>query len=1075
MNRFSLMRSSLRHYWRTNAGVLLGAAVASAILIGALVVGDSVRHRVAALALSRVGQTSVALHTPGRLFRAALADELQLDESVAPVLMLAGNAKHPDRGARANGVQVLGVDERFWQLAPRPAAVGVPADGVVINGVLAEQLGAHVGDTVLLRIDKPSALPRDAALATTDDATVAVRVRVSRIIGDARFGRFGMSPTQRPPYNAYLPIEALGELVDAPSRANTLLAGGGEASKMTIDTANAAVAEHWRLADAELQMRPAPNGTTELRSSRVFIDPAVADAVRDRAEGVVTYFVNTLQHGERATPYSMVAATDGDPMPEGAPDDAIIITDWLADDLQVKVGGRVTLRYWVLGPMRQLVERSAEFEVVAIVPQRDARHLMPDLPGLHDAGHCRDWRPGFGIDHDRIRDKDEAYWNDYRGSPKAYIKLAKGRELWANRFGAETSFFFDRADVRGSEILAGVDPAALGLAFQPLRAQALQATKRGTASYFGYLFIGFSFFLIVAALLLTAMLFVFNVEQRAGQVGTLLALGFTPRRVRRLLLGEGVVLAGAGSLIGVVGGLAYTKVVLVGLTTVWHDAVGLSRVQLVASPASLVGGALGSFVVALLVIVWVVRKQAAQPAPQLMAAGASGVDAAPSRRALGSIVTASVCGLAALGLLMAVAFTEGGAQAGAFFGAGAALLACGVSRVAVWLRRSIARPATALNSLAQLGWRSTQRRVGRSVAVVALLACGTFLVVAVGANRHDASHNAYDRASGTGGFALYASSTLPIYDDLRYDEVTHHRAVPLRVGPGDDASCLNLTRAGKPRLLAVDHEALAQRKAFTFVDHLELPEGAHPWALLADGDSNDDAVPAVADQPTLVWGLGKKLGDVIGYTDERGRTFRVKIVGIIGSSILQGHLLIDERAFLDVYPSASGYTMFLIDTDAPQHDAELLSREYEDEGLEVQPVSRRLAQFLAVENTYLSIFQALGGLGLMLGTVGLGIVVGRNILERRGELALLRAVGYTPAAVRRLLVIEHVWLLAIGIAVGLVAALVAVAPAIRHSAELPTGSLAVLLASVFASGLLFIVLAARLALRGPLLDALRSE
>ena len=49
------------------------------------------------------------------------------------------------------------------------------------------------------------------------------------------------------------------------------------------------------------------------------------------------------------------------------------------------------------------------------------------------------------------------------------------------------------------------------------------------------------------------------------------------------------------------------------------------------------------------------------------------------------------------------------------------------------------------------------------------------------------------------------------------------------------------------------------------------------------------------------------------------------------------------------------------------------------------------------------------------------------------------------------------------------------APAIHRSAELPVWSLGVLLFGVFAVGMLFINLAARAALRGPLLDALRSE
>ena len=60
-------------------------------------------------------------------------------------------------------------------------------------------------------------------------------------------------------------------------------------------------------------------------------------------------------------------------------------------------------------------------------------------------------------------------------------------------------------------------------------------------------------------------------------------------------------------------------------------------------------------------------------------------------------------------------------------------------------------------------------------------------------------------------------------------------------------------------------------------------------------------------------------------------------------------------------------------------------------------VARRNA-FNAVQNTYLGTFQILGGLGLLLGSAGLGIIVLRNVLERRGELGLLLAVGFRPRA-----------------------------------------------------------------------------
>ena len=185
-----------------------------------------------------------------------------------------------------------------------------------------------------------------------------------------------------------------------------------------------------------------------------------------------------------------------------------------------------------------------------------------------------------------------------------------------------------------------------------------------------------------------------------------------------------------------------------------------------------------------------------------------------------------------------------------------------------------------------------------------------------------------------------------------------------------------------------------------------------------------------------------------------------------------------EAEFLKKFPGESGYRMFLIDCPSnalPKVSAEL-SRALQDFGFEVTPAARRLAQFNAVQNTYLNTFQLLGGLGLLLGSAGLGVVVLRNVLERRGELALLLAVGFERGALQRLVLAEHAALLVLGLGAGLVSAVVSVLPTVLSpTAVFPLGSLALTLGAVFVTGLLATWLATRWALRGNLLEGLRNE
>jgi putative ABC transport system permease protein len=1109
MTLTTLILRSLRFHARSHLGALLGAAVGSAVLIGALAVGDSVRSSLRRMAMARLGHIEIALASNDRFFRTNLTEAVldPLDALAASALQLSGTAATGDGSARANRVQVVGVDERFWNFSLERPTFPTPApDEVVLNESLAEQLKAKIGDTILLRVPKPSQLSRDAPISPQEDSSIALRVTVRAIARATELGRFSLQANQVPPFNAFVSLSWLEDRLGIPGRVNLLLVGSG--ANAVPEIADSLLRNHWQLADAELDLRELPGqGGVELRTSRVFLDDFVTQAalqVSNNAGGILTYFVNELRVGGASTPYSMVTAMGAPVVPADMRDDEIVISQWLADDLQAKVGDELELKYFVVGLARKLEEKSARFRVRAISsmsgPAAD-RTLMPDFPGLTNAKNCREWDSGFPIHQDRIREKDNKYWEDYRGTPKAIVTLAAGQKMWSNRFGNLTAVRYPAGtalETVAQNLRRSLNPALVGLSFSDVRRQAVAASEQ--SQDFGQLFLGFSFFLIAAALLLMALMFQFGIEQRTNEVGTLLALGFTPRQVRRLLLWEGAALALLGGLLGVAGGIGYAKAMLYGLATIWREAVGTSSLQYHASPSTLAIGAAASVIVAVLTIWLALRKQAGQPAYELLAEGAGGESQMSnprvSKRSRGFWIGA-VSGVLALLLLGWAAASKEGAPTGAFFGAGALLLIAGLGFAAAMLA-SLAggrsgpvisdKAATRAPSLAGMGLRNCARRRKRSLATLGLLACGSFLVAAIGVFRLESNADAAKRSSGTGGFALIGESSHSIVQDLNSAEgrefygldgqaLTNAQVVPLRVRDGEDASCLNLNRAQKPRLLGVQPELLATRAAFTFAKVAKGLPKDKPWMLLKDRAS-DGAVPAIGDQASIQWALGKQVGDTLDYTDERGQTFKIRLVASVANSILQGSLIMAEDAFVARFPNESGYRMFLL--DAPSNQAEaigaMLSRALQDAGLEVTSAARRLAMFNAVQNTYLNTFQVLGGLGLLLGSVGLGVVVLRNVLERRSELALLLAVGFRSRALKWLVISEHGALLVSGLGVGILAAFVAVWPALfSPGAEVPYRSLALTLGAVLLSGAIWTWVAAWLALRGRLLDALRNE
>lgn len=1138
MNRAVYVLNSLLFYRRTHVGVVLGTLFAAAVLVGALAVGDSVRYSLTRLTLSRIGKTDVALLSQPRFFQATLADRMAGKGgglTVAPVLLLSGVALSPEGDRRINDVQVVGVDDRFWALAPETTSP-VPIDSreCLVNQAFADRLGAVApGGAFILRIARPGGLPMDLALAAREDDAWAARLTVGSVLDPASFGHFSLRTTQSPPPTAVLPLSRLSAQLGIDGRANALLIHD-QRGTITIAELRRRLDAVWQLDDAGLYVEPLADGTAALHSDRVFIEPAVAQAARqavDGAAGVITYFVNSISFRNRATPYSFVSAPPSDRLPVQLEQGEILIADWLAADLGVAIGDHVTLTYYVVDSGVGLDETDDRFTVAGIVSLDDIADtysdLTPAIPGLTDVDNCRDWDPGIPIELERIRAADEEYWNDYGALPKAVVNRSDAVRMWRNRFGTDTSIHFPETDRPPADIAAAIrrnlSPGELGFMFQSIRETGLAASR--DAVDFGQLFVGLSFFLIVAAVLLTALLFAFSVQFRAEETGTLRAVGFLPKTVHKLLLAEALVLVIVGAALGGVAALGYNVLILRALQTIWHDAVRTSAFQPHIRPGSVAAGVLTIILTAVTSMTVAVRRQARLTICDLQRHDlASAVASVRQRRIwLGLGLT---CVSAAIVLVVFAAPGRGRETTGVFFAAGGLLLAgllalcnqgilllqamtlsgsdrtcsdagrggSGCSACAAEPQPGPASTCSRPQALRRefgigfLAVSGAAIRRGRSLACIALMALGVFLVIAVAANRRAPLPDPGDPAGGSGGYRLWGRATMPLNHDLNSDRGQAHYGLSeamtedvavaqLRLHEGDDASCLNLNRVQSPHLIGVDSALFARRGAFTFVRLADGMDLDNPWLAL-DKDLGPDVIPGVADQADITWGLGKTIGDTLTYTDETGRALRVKLVGGLANSIFQGHVLISEAHFVARFPSSGGYRILLIDAP-PNRAAELqatLTRRLSDVGLACTTTRERLAEFNSVENTYLSIFMILGGLGILVGSAGMGIVAARNILERRSELALLRAVGFTRCRVRRLLLFEHAALAAVGIAVGVIAALVAAAPALLSpDAVVPWQGLALTLVALTAGSMLWIWAAVYVSLRGDFLPALRKE
>ena len=1158
-SRFLL--GSLRFHWRIHVAVALGVAAAAAVLTGALVVGDSVRSSLRRLALDRLGRIDELL-VADHFFREELAGSVKVREagaSVPAILFPSGTLERPDDSGRrrAGGVMVIGSGDEFWKLGdPSILNVQPPGDGqIILNAPLAEELGAGVGDELILRLGKLQQVPAESPLGRKTERIESIpALAVSAIIPAESLGRFSLQPMQTAPRNAYVSLATLQSGLDAADEINAIfVAGRDPAASFQPRLADYGLAlKHVRSTFGAEGSQTVVLDYFSLSSDRMMLDretetQALAAFKGLQAQPVLTYLANMIEkvapagaeaaaaNPSKGIPYSTITAidpapggplagADGKPLPPLA-EDEIALTSWAAEDQQAHVGDRIRVTWFEPETIHgQHREASAEFRVAAIVPltepsrgytRRDPAvftrqpttandpDLTPEVKGITDQASIQDWDAPFPFDYDRLRDQDDTYWEHYRTTPKAYVSLATGRRLWGSRFGQATSI---RIPAAGGLSAAGIeqrflaqlarDNEPLGMDFQPLKEQGLAASSGTTP--FDVLFLLLSMFIIAAALMLVWLLFRLGIEQRAEEIGTLLALGWRRRQTTWLLLAEGCCVAAVGAAIGVAAGVGYAWLMLAGLRSWWIGAIASPFLTLDWTWHSLtIGFALGLVVSAL--TIWLSLRGLAHVAVRQLLAGQSGEssrsvkDRSASKVPLSWLIPA---GLVAAAVALAVLATRlgGEAQAGAFLSSGALVLVAILIVISGRLRRAgnQEQASFAGGALATLAVRNAGRSVSRSIATIALMASAAFLIVAVSSFRLSPSEE------GVGGFNLLAESSEPVIADLNsaagrtdlfagdVEVLAGTTILSLRLQPGDDASCRNLYQPTQPRVQGVPSSMVeyfdnpgVTRFGFAASAAASPDETANPWRLLDQPTPSGEPVPVILDKNTAMYSLQKYggIGQELEFT-YGDQPIKFKVVGLLNNSVLQGSLLLGEEDFTRLFPQISGYRSFLIRTppDAEAKVASLLEDRLGDEGFDTSSAFARLTDLLAVQNTYISTFQSLGAIGLLLGTFGLAAVQLRSVFERRKELALLRAAGFRKLRLGEMVLLENLLLLLGGLASGTLAALVAVLPHMfTTGAQVPLVDLAVMLGLVVLVGIATGLIAVRATLRAPLVAALRGE
>lgn len=1081
-NRFQIILRSIAFYRKQVFFQLLIIILLAAVITGSLLVGGSVKESLRKSSAERLGNTGILISSGTRFFSADLPQRLKDSSglSCTGILDLQGYCQSLGSQKGAFNIHIYGISNDFFSFHGNDT-INLKTGEVAVNKRLSDYLGLKSSDEIIIRYTELSDIPRDAPFAPAGQMSKSVVLKIGKIIDHSAIGNFSISISQITPMNIFINLTDLEDKHDKPIKLNRILvkndrknstAGVSDILKNTL-----------KLSDIGLNLNLIKKtGEFEISSDRIFIDDEIIKIVKNRLPGsapVLTYLGNRFIDGPRTTPYSFISALPASLYPEIG--DGMIINRWMANDLNATIGDSILIYWYSIDSLNKLIEKKGNFIVKNIVEMNGIwadSLLMPAFPGIAGKESCSEWNAGLPVKMNEIRTKDEDYWNRFRGTPKAFISYETGEKIWGNNFGPATAIRFP-VGITKTRITAALkrslNPFTVGFNVTNLSDESSNASDESVD--FGTLFLSLGFFLILASLVLLSFASSSYFDSKKGQIHTFYALGFTNRWISGFLLSESGLISLAGCFIGAMAGYGIDIILTKALNTVWSGAVQTNTLNPYFSIMPVVSGFILTFLIIMSLMLAKIRhylkvlNRNKKPANKL-----------PSEKLnLTLLLLLFIFTICSFTLFL---FTK--EKVAYSFSTGTLLL---LSLVLAWRQYYIRKlnVGGALKNSRQLSGIYYSVHPSSAISPVLFIAAGIFIVFILGSNRKNFSGINETRTGGTGGYLLWCENTIPVKEDLNTDSgrkiygldedsLKEMRFVQIKRLTGNDASCLNLNHIKAPPLIGIDPGDFISRKSFSFSAKLKSDRITDPWQYLSLSPGRN-IIYGIADQSVLEWNLKLKTGDTLILKAENGIPLKIIIAGGLQSSVFQGNVIIGLNNFSRYFPSNSGSSILLVDgkKEFTAEYVKTLNDRFENNGIIIETATHRLESFFEVTNTYLSVFAVLGALGMIIGVAGLGFVLLRNYNRRKQEFALMLAVGFSPDKIKGMIFSEQLLILIAGVSTGIISALVASLPSIRHYSDIPWLLMLTMIAAILLAGVSALYFALRPITQSSLTGSLKKE
>jgi putative ABC transport system permease protein len=1047
---------SIRYYRKPVFQQFAIVTLLAAVITGSVMTGYSVRESLKNSIGEKLGNTSYLVSSGLRYFKPALSEKLNKGTGTSSTSVLEANGftQNFQTGKKNLKTKIYGIQNNFFSFQ-EVKTDSLRNGEVAINRNLASKLNIKAGDDIIITLSSPDDIPNGSPFAPSSESGASGVFTVKKILSTGEGGDFSMGISQVTPDNIFITID--NDLLKGKANRILVRKGTGLSEKSISDQLEKNIAPE----DIGLTVRTVKaTGECEIVSSRIFLDQNIINSVRSSfpdARPVITYLANSISYGRQSTPYSFIAAVDNDDISTGV---EIVINDWLAKDIHARAGDTVTITWYSPLKTKGLEEKSGQFIISRIAGVKGIMAdsmLMPDFPGIAGSKSCTEWDAGVKIKMEKIRKKDEDYWTQYRGTPKAFINYEKGKELWGNNFGPATAIRFplkyNKENIE--KILTGsINPSSAGFTVRNIYDEMLNGADNSID--FGTLFLSLGFFIIVSSIVLLVLAVSSFLDTRRKEIATYKSLGFKDSWIRKLLILETVIVAFTGSVAGGVAGIIINRVIVLSLNSVWTGAVNTSNIKAISGFLPLITGICLTFLATVICLYIIINRHLRKKVKEVTS------NKPASFWISHKVWIYAVSAFIVLIVLFNFMFIAGSLMVS--FISGTLLFAALIMLWRLIPASGQGFKGKVLSTGAIVSGRYYAFHPGKAMMPVLLIAAGLFAIIITGVNRQKITESSLSISGGTGGLRFWMETSVPLRDDI--NSLSGRKFIGIeKISPGDvtfiggkktegdDASCLNLNYVASPPLLGINTSDFIKNRAFSFSSLADLVPEKDPWSVL-DMMPSGNTIYGFADQTVLEWGLRKKTGDTLKFRSESGDNVNVIIAGGLKPSLFQGYLLVGEKNFDRFFPSVAGYSVFLVRGPSGVTDSLpfLLSDRLENYGITIQKAPERLASFFRVTNTYLSVFTSLGLFGMLLGVIGLGVVLNRNYTSRRKEFALMISCGFRIVDIRRIIFKEQAYILFAGIITGILSGLVATSSSVSSFREIPWDSIAIITLAIATTG-----------------------